>query len=177
MRFPLLRLFGRKKPVFGKIVSGGQTGAERAALDAALELGLACGGWCPKGRISEEGAIPEIYPLQEKDSSSYIARIDANVKDSDGTMVFAFGDQAGGTDLTIKSARKRKKPLFLFDLQEDPSNSGLDAVWEWGRRRKISTLNVTGPRESQVQGSHAVVKDVMLTLLRMTLQKGEEPGK
>lgn len=163
----LLKLFGRKKPVFTTIVAGGQTGAERAALDAALELGLGCGGWCPQGRVSEEGSIPERYPLQEQESASFIARIDANVKDSDGTLVFAFGDRSGGVDLTIKAARKRKKPHFVFDLQEDPSNAGLDSVWDWGREKKVSVLNVTGPREGQIPGCYAVVKDLLQTLLAM----------
>jgi hypothetical protein len=105
-----------------KIISGGQTGVDRAALDVALELGLPCGGWCPKGRRAEDGKIPGRYPLEETSSAEYPVRTQLNVEDSDGTLILSWGSPTGGTALTIKLARRLKKPYLLIDLSrgEDP---------------------------------------------------------
>src|SRR5947209_11260398 len=93
---------GARGGMIAKIVSGGQTGVDRAALDVALELGLPCGGWCPKGRRSEGGRIPERYPLRETTSAAYPARTRRNVLYSDGTLVLTNGPPTGGTALTIE---------------------------------------------------------------------------
>ncbi len=85
-----------EQKIFQKIISGGQTGADQGALDAALELGVPCGGWCPRGRKSENGPIPERYPLQEHESGDTADRTRANVLDSDGNLIFAYGDPEGG---------------------------------------------------------------------------------
>ena len=137
--------------MFDKIVSGGQTGVDRAALDVALELGIPCGGWCPKGRRSEDGVIPERYPLKETSSSSYPVRTEMNVRDSDGTLILTWGPPTGGTATTLKLAKKFKKPRLVVDLSKlkDPN-----IVKEWFEQYKIGILNVAGPRESKVPGIH-----------------------
>ena len=94
-----------------KIISGGQTGADRAALDFALKLGIPHGGWIPKGRIAEDGPLPEIYRLQEMPTDSYEARTEQNVLDSDGTLIVARGKLTGGTDYTRQMTLKQKKQL------------------------------------------------------------------
>ncbi len=85
-----------------KIISGGQTGVDRAALDVAIELELPCGGWCPRGRLAEDGTVPDRYPLQETRSAEYAERTERNVIDSDGTLIIATRPLTGGTALTVE---------------------------------------------------------------------------
>jgi predicted Rossmann fold nucleotide-binding protein DprA/Smf involved in DNA uptake len=134
-----------------KIISGGQTGVDRAALDVALELGLPCGGWCPKKRISEDGLIPSRYPLREMPSPKYPVRTEKNVRESDGTLIFTWGPVTGGTALTVKLARKHQKPYIVVDLS---GKSDPHTVLNWLRDNDIKILNVAGPRESKVPGIH-----------------------
>jgi hypothetical protein len=133
------------------IVSGGQTGVDRAALDVALGLGLPCRGWCPKGRKAEDGPIPRRYPLLETPNAAYQQRTEWNLRDSDGTLVLCCGQARGGTALTIRLARRRRRPLLVLDLNLDPSPS---RVLAWVRDRRIRVLNVAGPRESLCAGVH-----------------------
>ena len=112
-------------------VSGGQTGVDRAALDIALELGIPCGGWCPKGRLAEDGPLPERYPLQETPSSQYPQRTEWNVRDSDGTLILTFGDPTRGTALTIQIAERLKKPCLTVNLKQSPSPKEV-LVWIQG---------------------------------------------
>lgn len=107
-----------------KIISGGQTGVDRAALDFALNNEIVCGGWCPKGRIAEDGQIHEKYPLQEASAESYSWRTELNVRDSDATLVLSSGKIGNGTELTIKMAQKMRKPIFIIDL--DNNNERLE---------------------------------------------------
>jgi len=95
-----------------KIISGGQTGADRAALDVAIKLSIPHGGWIPKGRKAEDGPLPEIYKLKEMPTDSYPARTEQNVIDSDGTLIIARGKLTGGTDYTRQMTLKNKKQLF-----------------------------------------------------------------
>ena len=134
-----------------QIVSGGQTGVDRAALDVALGLGLSCGGWCPKGRKAEDGPIPRRYPLLETPTPAYRQRTEWNVRDADGTLVLCCGRATGGTALTIRTARRRRRPLLVLDLSLDHSPS---RVGDWLRGRRIRVLNVAGPRESSCPGIH-----------------------
>jgi predicted Rossmann fold nucleotide-binding protein DprA/Smf involved in DNA uptake len=99
-----------------KIVSGGQTGVDRGALDAALERGFACGGWCPCGRRAEDGRIPMRYPLRKLDSGKYLDRTHRNVADADGTLIQSRGTLTGGTNATAQFARKIGKPLLAIDF-------------------------------------------------------------
>ncbi len=134
-----------------RIVSGGQTGVDRAALDVALGLDLPCGGWCPRGRKAEDGPIPRRYPLFETPTAGYQQRTEWNVRDADGTLVLCCGHATGGTALTIRLARRRRRPLLVLDLNLDPSPS---LVREWVRDQRIRVLNVAGPRESRCPGVH-----------------------
>src|SRR6266851_4977853 len=102
-----------RRSMFAKIISGGQTGVDRAALDVALELGIPCGGWCPKGRRAEDGRIPKRYPLVETPTPAYPVRTEWNVRDSDGTLVLARGQASGGTALTIEFATDYGKPCLV----------------------------------------------------------------
>jgi hypothetical protein len=155
----------KERKIFEKIVSGGQTGADQGALDAALELNHPCGGWCPKGRKSELGIIPDKYPVTEHSSASYPVRTEANVLDSDGTLIFTYGEPTGGTGLTVDLARKHGKPCYIFDFEGEALNQDPDVVWRWGLDNDVFVLNVAGPRESGKPGTQVLVKTVMLMLL------------
>jgi hypothetical protein len=147
-----------------KIVSGGQTGVDRAALDAGLASGVPVGGWCPAGRRAEDGKIPECYPLLELDSPDYIARTEQNVVDSDATLVLNRGELADGTALTVQLARKHRKPFLVVQLEE---NADPAAVSEWIRKRGVKVLNIAGPRESKCPGIH----ESALLFVRKLLQE------
>jgi hypothetical protein len=135
--------------VLERIISGGQTGVDRAALDVALERAIPCGGWCPKGRRAEDGRIPDRYPLEEASSFEYPERTRMNVEDADGTLIFTRGSPQGGTLLTLKLAKKLRKPYMLIDLSqaEDPAT-----ILAWLCESRIRTLNVAGPRENEAPG-------------------------
>ena len=124
---------------------------DRAALDAALALGIPCGGWCPKGRRAEDGRIPERYPLEEASSSEYPVRTQMNVEDSDGTLVLSSGSPRGGTALTIKLARRLNKPCLVIDLSEDADPR---KIRDWVKGNRIQVLNVAGPSEGEAPGIH-----------------------
>jgi len=134
-----------------KIISGGQTGADRAALDVALELGIPAGGWCPAGRRAEDGPIPLRYPLTETKSPLHSVRTRRNVREADGTLVFNLGDVSGGTLLTVTYANRRGKPCLLVQLDE-PGHPDAAAVRAWIAAHAIRVLNVAGPRESTRPG-------------------------
>lgn len=135
------------------IISGGQTGVDRAALDAALHLGVPVAGWCPNGRRAEDGPIPRKYPLQETGSWNYAVRTEWNVRDSDGTLVIVRDEISGGTGLTIKLAHQHDKPhlvIRLGNLVVGTTSLTVDApaVVDWIVRGRIRVLNVAGPRNS-----------------------------
>ncbi|HID74598.1 MAG TPA: hypothetical protein EYP56_01225 [Planctomycetaceae bacterium] len=138
---------GNRRPE--KVVSGGQTGVDRAALDAAIELGIPHGGWCPAGRRAEDGTIPVRYQLRETESADYSVRTERNVVDSDATLILYRGTLSGGTELTWRLAQSHGKPCLLVDLDGDPS---VRRVREWLGRVRPAVLNVAGPRESQNPG-------------------------
>ncbi len=129
-----------------KIISGGQTGVDRAALDVALELGIPCGGYCPKGRKAEDGPIDHKYPLQETGSGDYRVRTEMNVKESNGTLILSKGRPSGGTALTVKMAAKHSKPCIVVDLDE---KIDFGFVRQWIEKNDIAVLNVAGPRGSK----------------------------
>jgi len=135
--------------MFTKIISGGQTGVDRAALDVSLELGLPCGGWCPQGRKAEDGPIPLRYPLNETPSPDYSQRTEWNVRDSDGTLILTRGKRKGGSALTIAVAKLLEKPYVVMNLNKEPA---LEKVHAWAEAHHIGVLNVAGPRESENPG-------------------------
>lgn len=145
-----------------KIVSGGQTGVDRAALDVALERGIPCGGWCPQGRKAEDGTIPTRYPLQETGSTRYEVRTEWNVRDSDGTLILAPGVLEGGTALTESLVRRYGKPVLVINLDDDPDPQ---AVRDWLQQASIRILNVAGPRESKYPGIHDRAAEFLHRLL------------
>jgi hypothetical protein len=129
-----------------KIISGGQTGVDRAALDVALALGLPVGGGCPKGRRAEDGIIPDRYPLTETPEPDYQARTRRNIEDADGTPIPNQGALDGGTASTADHALKVGKPCSIVTLEE-----GIDwaAFQDWLDENRIAVLNVAGPRKRQ----------------------------
>src|SRR5437899_1255603 len=138
-----------------KIISGGQTGVDRAALDLALELGLPCGGWCPRGRRAEDGPLADRYPLRETTSSAYPQRTELNVRDSDGTLILTRGKPDRGTALTKRLADRHGKPCLALDLTRGPTP---DEVLAWAEANAVRRLNVAGPREGSQPGIYAEAK-------------------
>jgi hypothetical protein len=148
--------------MFAKLVSGGQTGVDRAALDVALELGLPCGGWCPKGRRAEDGPLPEHYPLRETASADYPTRTALNVRDSDGTLILTCGESDRGTALTARLAERYRKPYLALDLTRRPDPQ---EVRTWAAAHGVRVLNVAGPRESSQKGIYEEAKAFLRALL------------
>lgn len=156
-----------------KIVSGGQTGVDRAALDAALALGIPCGGWCPKGRRAEDGAIPERYPVAETESEAYEERTRLNVRDTDATLILASGPLSGGMGLTAETAEAEGKRLLVADPFSLPD---VQAVTDWLAENGVRVLNVAGPRESTQPGIHRAAADFLTTVLTQVLALTRPPS-
>lgn len=140
----------RGNPV--EVVSGGQTGVDRAALDAGLDLGLSVGGWCPLGRRAEDGPIPARYPLRETPTADYAERTEWNVRDSDATLILYRGALAGGSARTAEHAARYGRPLLALDLGRAPDPI---AAAGWVRQHGVRVLNCAGPRESGAPGIYA----------------------
>mgnify|MGYP001564730356 CR=1 FL=1 len=149
-----------------KIISGGQTGVDRAALDVAIELGIAHGGWCPKGRRAEDGRIPDRYKLTEHTDPGYSLRTESNVLCSDATLVVArLGRYTPGTGLTQRMCRVHNRPRMTIYLDEDGSASRVELA---GARQYVSgieTLNVAGPRASSAPGIYEHARAFLLEVL------------
>jgi hypothetical protein len=145
-----------------KIISGGQTGADRGALEAALALGIPHGGWCPRGRLAEDGRIPRRYRLTETDSPDYPFRTECNVLDSDATLIVYRGELGGGTLLTFRLATEHGRPCLAIDLDSPPPREEVQA---WLREHEVRVLNVAGPRESQSSGIEEASCDLLVKLL------------
>jgi len=148
--------------IVDKIVSGGQTGVDRAGLDVAIESGIEHGGWCPRGRRAEDGRIPDCYQLRETNSPAYADRTEQNVVDSDGTLILYLAALRGGTELTYRLAQKHGRPHVLVDLHEPES---AETVRRWIRDRAIHILNVAGPRASQNEGIYELARVYLESVL------------
>jgi len=149
-----------------KIVSGGQTGVDRGALDGALECGVEAGGWCPEGRKAEDGVIPVNYPLQELKGSGYRQRTKRNVIDSDGTLIIYFDHLTGGTEQTVMFCMKEKKPYLLIDATELSVVRSAERIKEFIHDQGISILNVAGPRLSSERQSHRYTQEVISKVIQ-----------
>ncbi|MBV9109806.1 MAG: putative molybdenum carrier protein [Gemmatimonadetes bacterium] len=145
-----------------KIVSGGQAGVDRAALDVALELGIPCAGWCPAGRWAEDGPIDARYPLVATPSADPAERTEWNVRDSDATLLLTSGGESPGTALTREIARRLGKPVYVLHAG---SLEDVGMFRRWLQVAGVRTLNVAGPRESESPGIYAEAMRVLRALL------------
>ena len=149
-----------------KIVSGGQTGADRAALDAALEAGVEIGGWVPKGRLAEDGRIPDAYPnLVEADSPVPDVRTELNVRDSDATLILSRRPLTGGSAYTRDVAARLGKPCLHVDLAAAPHAQAVATVRRWLGEVRPAVLNVAGPRASGDPEIYVRVRDILTEVL------------
>lgn len=147
------------------VISGGQTGVDRASLDVALEMGVRCGGWCPQDRLAEDGTIASRYPLKELAGGDYAERTRRNVVDSDATVVIYFGYLEGGTKLTVEFCEQAHKPLLLIDASSEQFSSAIDKMLQFTEEYRIKTLNIAGPRASKQPDAYAYTKALLTTYL------------
>ena len=132
-----------------KLVSGGQTGVDRAALDVALKHGIDCGGWCPAGRLDELGKIPDRYPVKALENAGFAERTLANVKDSDGTIVIHPGNLSGGSELTVTGCNQFQRPYAAIDAAANSPEDAAKLITDFVRTHGIDILNLAGPRETE----------------------------
>jgi hypothetical protein len=151
---PLAAKYVTESPAWRRlwIVTGGQSGVDRAALDVALALDLPVRGWCPKGRVAEDGRIPERYPLQESASEDPALRTELNAWDSDGTLVVSKGLPKDGTPLTEEVAKRYGRPFLYIDLDAELTDATVTGFRHWVQDNNIRILNIGGPRESHQPG-------------------------
>jgi len=150
-----------------KIISGGQTGADRAALDVAIKLGIPHGGWVPKGRKTESGPLPERYQLQEMGTRGYAERTEQNVLDSDGTLILSHGKLIGGSALTLRLAKKHDRPWLHVDFDRLNTFDAAHLINSWIVRHLIRILNVAGPPASKDPSIYQATAKVLETAFRL----------
>lgn len=153
-----------------KLVSGGQTGADRGGMDAARDLAVPFGGWAPQGYRAEDGVIPEVYARHMREAGTsrlYSYRTRLNVQDSDGTLIVSLGPLPvdSGSMLTSKLARQIGKPLLALRVEQLRHPIGQSAVRGWLDCKAIRVLNIAGPRESREPGIQAATRDVLVAIL------------
>jgi len=148
-----------------KIISGGQTGVDRAALDFALKYNIPCGGWCPKGKFAEDGLIPDKYPLKESTTSDYNERTKKNITDSDATLVIHSNRVDIGTQLTMDICSEYNKPLLVINLENNLLKANLI---NWIHNHHVNILNIAGPRESNSPGIYDKTLDLLNCIFKKT---------
>ena len=158
-----------------KIISGGQTGADQAALDAAIKWNIPHGGWMPKGRLTEAGRLPDKYNLTEMPTDSYPKRTEQNVMDSDGTLIISHGPLTGGSKYTQEKAKEHSKPFLHIDLNEIHSFQAAYVVKKWAADNNIETLNVAGPKASKDIYIYHATMHLLTTVFHMELIENEMP--
>lgn len=144
------------------IISGGQTGVDRAALDTAIQMRIAHGGWCPRGRRAEDGPLDPRYRLRETPAADYEQRTQWNVRDADGTLILKISALDGGTRLTCEYAAQMGRPFKVIDLE---SPVPADKCRRWITEHHIQILNIAGPRESKRPGIYNLAAAYLRTLL------------
>ena len=159
-----------------KIISGGQTGADRAALDVAIKLGVPHGGWIPKGRKTEDGILPEKYQLKEMPTASYPKRTEQNVIDSDGTLIISHGKLSGGSDYTRKMTLKHHKQLLYVDLNDYEPFDAASLIASWIGMQNIQVLNVAGPRASKDPEIYADVLKILEQTIQILMDEDKKSG-
>ena len=158
-----------------KIISGGQTGADRAALDVALKFNIPHSGWLPKGRKAEDGPLPDKYKLREMPTRSYPARTEKNIQDSDGTLIISHGKLTGGSAHTRKMAMKHGKPWYHADLNKLPTFQAAIIIYDWISKNGIEALNVAGSRASKDPLIYGLVTVILELVFNLTKAKEDEP--
>ncbi len=148
-----------------RIVSGGQTGVDRGALDAALAAGADCGGWCPAGRRAEDGRIPPEYPLEETRESDYVVRTRRNAEDSDATLIIHSGELEGGTALTVNICRDLGRPHLVVNAGAESMAEAADRLRSFNREHGVRILNVAGPRASKWPEAAGTARDLLGRIL------------
>ncbi len=144
-----------------RIISGGQTGADRAGLDFAIANNIPHGGWVPKGRKTEDGTLPERYQLQEMPTGEYRKRTEKNILDSDGTLIVSQGPLSGGSALTRELAKKHKKFWIHIDMKDLSLEAASARLASWIEKNRIGTLNVAGPRASKDPKIYAATLELL----------------
>ncbi|MES9829387.1 MAG: putative molybdenum carrier protein [Candidatus Thiodiazotropha sp.] len=149
-----------------KIVSGAQTGVDRAALDAAIAYGVEAGGWCPHGRLAEDGVIPEYYPVTALANAGYTERTLQNVIDSDATLIIYFGYLSGGTEQTLAFCIAQRKPYLLIDAGELDRWRAAQRIQQFIADKGIAVLNVAGPRASGEASAYDYARTILESVLK-----------
>lgn len=154
------------EPVCMKIISGGQTGADRAALDVAIELGMDYGGAVPKGRMAEDGPLaPKYDKMTELDDPEYDVRTKKNILDADATIVFTYKTIGGGSALTMELAEEFRKPYLHIDLSRKTDSGAIEEIREWLNTVHPGILNIAGSRESTSEGIYLRVFNILKAVL------------
>ena len=156
-----------------RIISGGQTGADRAALDFAIDKDILHGGWVPIGRLAEDGPIPDKYHLTEMFTKGYPKRTEKNVIDSDGTLIISHGILTGGSKYTMEMAVLHSKPNLHIDLDRNPAFQAAQQINAWINDRQIETLNVAGPRASKDPKIYKAVFDLLETVYYLIIAEDD----
>ena len=159
-----------------QIISGGQTGVDRAALDVAIKLALPHGGWIPKGRITESGPLADKYHLKETESSSYAERTEKNVMDADGTLIISHGPLTCGSEYTREMALKHDRSWLHIDLSQSAAFQAVTTINQWIMQKKIGILNVAGPRASKDPSIYREASNILESAYYLGLTESSMTG-